>query len=422
MSMSPREQLASATMIATHELVVNLEKSKTAIESLIMGMQDFTCLVTAQGRVVWGNDCAALALKCDKDHLHKQQLKSLFGPADWDRFVAILRSYENSSSKPKEFQIPIKQTEEVRDFLWSVRPFQAVSNRRGTLLLLMGRDITEVLRERSKRARLEGELETAQLMQTAFLPPKNISLDRLNICSFYQAAERCSGDWWGHFNLAPHLDIICIADVTGHGAASALVTAMTQATCLSFASKAREDLKRGLEVKIEDLFRQLNIVIYDTFKGETFMTFFGMIFNTKDGVMRSCNAGHNFPLMLRGKVRESAKQEEAKGGQLKSLRWPDVLMVRGNPLGYERDARFAENMTTLQDQDRIMMYTDGIIECRNDKQRMFGASALSRVMIKYINKETEDCLDGIIQEALDHYGKVPLSDDLTMVIIDYNKG
>lgn len=420
MTMSPREQLASATMIATHELVLSLEKSKSAIESLIMGMQDFTCLATAEGRVVWGNDYAAFALGCVRDHLHRQSLASLFAPADWERFKGILARYKESglAGSPQELELPIKQGKQVREILWSVRPFRAVSTRRGVLLLLMGRDITDVLRERSRRARLEGELETAQLMQVAFLPPQEICTPNLRISSYYQAAERCSGDWWGHFSLAPHLDLICIADVTGHGVASALVTAMTQATCLSFASQAREDLKKGQEIKVEDLFRQLNVVIYDTFKGETFMTFFGMLFNAKDGRMRACNAGHNFPLMVRGETRQRMQDEAQSQGPVKSLRWPDVLMARGNPLGYERQTRFAEFTLRLQEGDRFMMYTDGIIECRNENNKMFGASNLSRSMMKNIGLSTSGFLNAMMGEALEYFGSVPLADDLTMVVID----
>lgn len=423
MTMSPREQLASATMIATHELLLNLERSKSAVESLIMGMQDFTCLMTGEGRVVWGNDCAASTLGCLRDHLYKQRLESLFQPADWQHFQTILKTFDEAGldAIPQEFQLPIKQGKKVREILWSIRPFRAVSERRGVLLLLMGRDITDVLRERAKRARLESELETAQLVQEAFLPPKELTLESLRISAYYQAAERCSGDWWGHFKLAPHIDLVCIADVTGHGAASALVTAMTQATCLSFASKACEDLKRDQDVKLEALLRQLNVVIYDTFKGEIFMTFFGMLFNSKSGQMRSCNAGHNFPLMVRGETRRRMKEEAQADIQVKSLRWPDVLMVRGNPLGYERQTKFPEHSMRLQNQDRFMLYTDGVIECRNAANKMFGASSLSRSMIKNVHLETRPFLDAVMGEALKHFGSVALADDLTMVVVDFAK-
>ncbi len=419
MSMTPREQLASATMIATHEIVVNLEKAKSSLESLINGMQDLTCLVTTDGRIIWGNQRTATWLGIDHDLVHLHQMRQLFKDDDWVQFEDKLKPFQESglTGATHEFQLPIQQGQASREILWSVRPFQAISVRRGTILLLVGRDITEVLRERAERAKLETELETAQIMQAAFFPPNRIRSTGIEICSFYRPAEQCSGDWWGHFNFGDGVDLVCVGDVTGHGAASALVTAMTQATCMAYANSARE-------VKSEDylhptkLLHQINKIVYDTFKGKFFMTFFAMLFDTNEGIVRACNAGHNFPLFLKGQYRSQVLHNVPLPENVKPFRGPEALAIQGNPIGFDPETVYQEKEIPLQDLDRFILFTDGIIECKNEAGQMYGSSNFRKSIAKQIDKESVGFRDAIVDTALQHFGKQPLADDLTLVSVD----
>jgi serine phosphatase RsbU (regulator of sigma subunit) len=419
MSMTPREQLASATMIATHEIVVNLEKAKSSLESLINGMQDLTCLITTEGRIIWGNQRAATWLQIDQDLVHLCQMKQLFKEDDWQQFQNRLQPYQHSglTGSPGEFQLPIQMGPGSREILWSVRPFQAVSVRRGTILLLVGRDITEVLRERAEKAKLETELETAQIMQAAFFPPNRIRSAGIEICSFYRPAEQCSGDWWGHFNFGDGVDLVCVGDVTGHGAASALVTAMTQATCMAYANSARVGKSKDY-LHPSNLLHQINRIVYDTFKGKFFMTFFAMLFDTNTGVVRACNAGHNFPLHLKGQHRRQALHKEPLPENVKPFRGPEALAIQGNPIGFDPDTVYQEKELPLQDLDRFILFTDGIIECKSEEGQMYGSSAFRKSIGRSMEKEAVAFRDSIVEHALQFFGKQPLADDLTLVSVD----
>jgi serine phosphatase RsbU (regulator of sigma subunit) len=419
MSMTPREQLASATMIATHEIVVNLEKAKSSLESLINGMQDLTCLITTEGRIIWGNQRAATWLQIDHDLVHLCQMKQLFKDDDWTQFQNRLEPFQRSglTGAPSEFQLPIQMGPNSREILWSVRPFQAVSIRRGTILLLVGRDITEVLRERAEKAKLETELETAQIMQAAFFPPNRIRSAGIEICSFYRPAEQCSGDWWGHFNFGDGVDLVCVGDVTGHGAASALVTAMTQATCMAYANTARTGKSQDY-MHPSNLLHQINKIVYDTFKGKFFMTFFAMLFDTNAGVVRACNAGHNFPLFLKGQYRRQAIHKEALPENVKPFRGPEALAIQGNPIGFDPETVYLEKELPLQDMDRFILFTDGIIECKSEEGQMYGSSSFRKSIARSMEKDGVAFRDSIVDNALQFFGKQPLADDLTLVSVD----
>ena len=409
MSLSPREQLASATMIAHHELVNSMDKAQQALEALVQGIPEFTCLATEEGRVIWGNGRAAEWFGCQADFVHRQTLLPLFRPEAWSTFSEQLQ--KAAAGSILEFQLPVAlQGREGRNVLWSIRPFDQLSARRGQILLILGRDITEVLAERSVRARLENELETAQLVQAAFFPASHISTSGLEIAAFYQPAAMCSGDWWGHFVLGPDLDLYCIGDVSGHGAASALVTAMTQATCLNYADQQRSRRRRPKNLDPQPLLKQLNAILFATFKGDCYMTFFALLFDTRRGIVSVANAGHNFPFVLR-------TLPSAVGGA-KQRAWPDPLMVSGNPLGCEQDATYKIEKWPIAAGDRYVLFTDGMIECLSEKGRPFANAGLRRTMIKNKDQDTLAFRDGIVADALAHFGNKPLKDDLTLLVID----
>lgn len=395
MTLTPREQIASATMIATHELVSNLTRAKSAMENLVHEMGDLTALITTEGRVIWGNHTTSSWLQVDPDLLHEAHLSRLFPEDSWDEFYKKMKSL--SSETALEFTMMIKGQDGPLDILWKVKPFRSVSARRGSLLLLTGHNVTEILATRSEKAKLEAELETAQILQNRFLPASHVVTNGLEISSFYRPAEQCSGDWWGHFDLAADCELVCIADVTGHGAASALVTAMTQALCLSFV-----DRHQGQEVSPAALIREINDIVFRTFQGDMYMTFFAIVFDHSSQKARASNAAHNFPMVLR------AIQPEK----------PEGVLVQGNPIGHAGGTEFVDIEFGFAKGDRFILYTDGLTECRNPQGKLYGAGAFRRSIIRNSRESNQGFRDKIMGEALSFYSGQPLADDVTLAIID----
>ncbi|MBC7530776.1 MAG: SpoIIE family protein phosphatase [Oligoflexus sp.] len=400
MSLSPREQIASATMVANHEVVTNLTRAKTAMETLVHEMHDLTCLLTRDGRIIWGNTTTAQWLAVEHDSLHEIDLRPLFVESEWNVFQRRLGAM-SGESKDEEFNQALLVKGQVREVLWSLRPFKAVSDRRGLLILAVGRDITDVLNARTERAKLEAELETAQIMQQAFFPPAHIKTKNLEVCSYYRPAEHCSGDWWGYFDLGHDVELLCIADVTGHGAASALVTAMTQASCMSYAKRHFES---QTPVSASKLLQEINDVVYHTFKGDFYMTFFAFILEHKKQILRVSNAGHNFPMALR------ANRSPGK--------YPETIVIQGNPIGHADATFFAEQDLPLAKGDRYVLFTDGFTECRNPAHKMYGSGNFRRSVLRNAEKSAIDFRDGLVADALGFFDGQALADDLTLLTLD----
>jgi serine phosphatase RsbU (regulator of sigma subunit) len=397
LALTPREKIGTAAMIATHEIISNLSRAKSAMEDLIHEVSDLTALVAADGRVVWGNVATAVWLGVEQDVVHERNLKEIF--IDPGVFLGRLDSLSLDTEAKDEFSLSLIHNGQLRDLLWTIKPFQALSNRRGRLYLVTGRDITDFSKAQRAQAKLEAELETAQILQRRFLPETFLQTPDLRIAAFYQPAEQCSGDWWGRFELGGGHELICIADVTGHGAASALVTSMTQALSLSFVHR-----HQNKAISPAALIKEINEVVFKTFHGDMYMTFFAIVMVPDQGKIVASNAAHNFPMILRP-CREAKNKLES-------------LVVQGNPIGHALLTPFIDVTYKIQAGDRIVLYTDGLTECRNRENRMYGAGAFRRSILRHTHRDTEDFRDHLVGEALTFYGGQPLADDITLVVID----
>jgi sigma-B regulation protein RsbU (phosphoserine phosphatase) len=89
---------------------------------------------------------------------------------------------------------------------------------------VMSRKISELIQESMEKVQLENELAIASTVQQTLMPPSDYRNERVYIKSHYQSASTCGGDWWGFFGVGNKMCIM-IADATGHGFPSALITA-----------------------------------------------------------------------------------------------------------------------------------------------------------------------------------------------------
>ena len=115
--------------------------------------------------------------------------------------------------------------------------------------------IIAYMEEMKEKARIEGELKVAQLVQNSFFPKHGLIKKDFSVEGKYAPASECSGDWWGFFEQEGKLTLIA-CDATGHGVPAALITAAAH-SCIS-------TIKIDAETKIvtpKDVLDKLNKVI-----------------------------------------------------------------------------------------------------------------------------------------------------------------
>ena len=218
----------------------------------------------------------------------------------------------------------------------------------------------------AKTSLIREDLEMAREFQNALLPshypevppPAIDNPLRLQFAHFYQPASTVGGDFFDLIELDENRAGILIADVMGHGARSALITAILRALVRN-QSRPADDPGAFLS----DLNKHLLEVISRS--GQTlFVTAFFLILDTRHGKATWAVAGHPAPLRVR---RGSGKPPEPL--------WAEPQHQPA--LGLVGDAVFRSQETPLKPGDVFLLFTDGAIEAENPTGDYFGVERLS---------------------------------------------
>jgi sigma-B regulation protein RsbU (phosphoserine phosphatase) len=226
----------------------------------------------------------------------------------------------------------------------------------------------------AKTSVIRQDLEMAREFQNALLPsdypipsPKTHNPLSLRFAHFYQPATTVGGDFFDLFELDENRVGVLIADVMGHGARSALVTAILRALVRHHSEQAADPGEF-----LGELNRHLHEVISRS--GQTlFVTAFFMTLDTRDGVIAWSVAGHPAPLWVR------------RG----SGRAPEPLQAEGRrqpALGLLPDVIYRTHESPLKPGEVFLLFTDGVIEAERPDGQPFG---LNRLVASF-----DEALDG----------------------------
>lgn len=218
----------------------------------------------------------------------------------------------------------------------------------------------------AKTAVIREDLEMAREFQNALLPSRYPEVPpppfanplRLQFAHFYQPATTVGGDFFDLIELDNDRAGILIADVMGHGARSALVTAILRALVRNHSGDAGDP-----GAFLSELNRHLLEVISRS--GQTlFVTAFLLVLDTRAGRASWAVAGHPAPLRVR---RGSGKVPEPM--------WKEPQHQPA--LGLVADVKFHTHESPLKAGDVFLIYTDGAVEAENPAGKCFGIDRLA---------------------------------------------
>lgn len=263
----------------------------------------------------------------------------------------------------------------------------------------MSRKINDLIQESMQKVVLENELAIASTVQQTLIPPPKFRNDFIDISSHYQAASQCGGDWWGFFGVDRKICVM-IADATGHGLPSALITASAR-SCFSVMHKlAQEDPEFSFSPGA--MLAYANRVVHDAASGQIMMTFFTGVIDFEAGTLTYASAGHNPPWLF---TKENGKYA------LKSL------TAIGQRLGESRDVPIYEEKTvSIQPSDVLFLYTDGIMEGKSLNGEMYGKKRVRKLVEGQIDKGPDQVLKTLVGDFLQHNDGKSLDDDITLAV------
>jgi sigma-B regulation protein RsbU (phosphoserine phosphatase) len=250
-------------------------------------------------------------------------------------------------------------------------------------------------RER-ERAVVEHEMKTARGIQQSILPPSGLSLAGLQIAARYVPMRGIAGDLYDFHVVDDHRVGVFIADVTGHGVPAALIASMV---------KVAFTAQRALAAEPGALLAGMNKALCGNVS-QQFVTAAYVFFDTARGEFRYSVAGHPPPILWRSATRQQVELADSSG----------ILM------GFDAGASYQDRRRPLDPGDRVLLYTDGLIEAQNEDGAFFGEGELGEIFSRRDGLPAEGFARSLVDELQSWSGhdvdRRPFEDDLTIVVVD----
>jgi sigma-B regulation protein RsbU (phosphoserine phosphatase) len=262
----------------------------------------------------------------------------------------------------------------------------------------MSREINDLILQKVEMVHLENEVAIASTVQQTLLPGAVYEDARIRMHAHYQAASQCGGDWWGFFGVGGKMCFM-VADATGHGLPSALITASAR-SCFSVMHKLAEETPE-FAFAPGSMLAYANRVIYDAALGKIMMTFFVGVLDFEARTLSYASAGHNPPWLFK-------KGEDGKF-VLKSL------TAIGQRLGEARDVEpYEEKTVSLSEGDILFLYTDGLMEGKNVSGDMYGKKRVRKLIEGSLPEGPRKVIDALVADYQEYNKGKALDDDITI--------
>ncbi|MBT5752290.1 MAG: SpoIIE family protein phosphatase [Rhodospirillaceae bacterium] len=250
------------------------------------------------------------------------------------------------------------------------------------------------------RLRMIKGLNLAKEVQENLIPKKSPDIPGFDIAGTSISCDEIGGDYLDFLDLSnvcaneelSGCHAIAVGDVSGHGAASALLMATARALLHGLAGSTQ-----SLSGLIGEVNRRLTLDI----QGGRFMTLFCAIIHAPQRRLSWVSAGHDPALVYNP---ETDAFSELAGGDI--------------PLGIDPDWSYSETETADFPIGHIVtVATDGVWETRNSSGDMFGKDRFRDVIRTNKGKKAAEICRKITESLAEFRGDAIVRDDVTMVVL-----
>jgi sigma-B regulation protein RsbU (phosphoserine phosphatase) len=259
----------------------------------------------------------------------------------------------------------------------------------GAVAIENARMVEEVI----EKERMEEELNIAKDLQTSMLPATCPEIEGFKIAARSTPAREVGGDFYDFIEMGKHRVGFVIGDVTGKSVSGALVMSASRSV---FRMLSEEQLSVG-EIMI-----RANRRTKKDIKSGMFVALLYAVLNAKERILSLCSAGQTQPIYFSSKTGEAS-----------------LVQTEGDnfPLGILDEPDYKETRLQLAPGDKIIFYTDGIVEAMNPQEEVFGFERLLEVVqggrsmsADSLLKEISDQINTFVRGAAQH-------DDLTVIVV-----
>ncbi|HEX2927199.1 MAG TPA: SpoIIE family protein phosphatase [Ruminiclostridium sp.] len=355
------------------------------IEDIINGMQDWVRVVSKDDTVLFVNKSMREGLGYDVVGRKCFEVLGLESPC------------RNCISRLRGDNVPGCKEEMINGRIYSVTssPLRSFQSNHVEAVIEVLHDITELKKMsqelEKQNEQLREDLSIARRLQCSLLPKQQSLGDKISFSYVYKPCEMIGGDFLDIFEIDREHVGIYIADVSGHGVAASMLTMFLRAAV----EKSLLSPSKVLTQLHHDFNR-------NGFEDELYISVFYGIINTSDLSISYSNAGLNVsPILYSGR---DFKLLRATGIPISN--WVD------NP-------EYTEVTQKLKVNDRLLFYTDGIIEIKNLENEQFGEERIVEHLLK-TDLKPSSTLSKLVDKAVSFSGRSihDIMDDITVALLE----
>jgi sigma-B regulation protein RsbU (phosphoserine phosphatase) len=221
-------------------------------------------------------------------------------------------------------------------------------------------------------------------VQRRFMQGLGGTSDSVDYSARCRQVRALGGDCYDFMPLADNRLAMVVGDASGKGLAAALMIANVQASLRTAA-----------------LLEVVNHQAYTSSLADRYATLFYGVFEGATRTLRYVNAGHNPPVVLR------------HNGSI------DWLKIGGAPVGMFPDSNYEESVVQLSGGDRVIVYSDGVIEAADRSGEEWGVQGLLKATVHGRPQCPEDA-EGLVQwifDSMDDFSRGRQTDDATLAVL-----
>ena len=242
-----------------------------------------------------------------------------------------------------------------------------------------------------EKERLERELKVAAEIQMSILPEVLPLHANFDFGGRILPARQVGGDFYDVFDLSDNKIGVVIGDVADKGVPSAIFMARAHALIIAEADSSSSP---------GEVLRMVNTHITRLEKSTQFVTALYGVLDTLTGEFTYARAGHEPPLLL-----------DADG---KVERLP---FQPGMALGLWEEIALDENQFIMPKGSLLVMYTDGMTDCRSPMGEPFGLERVKNTLSELRSFTAQSGCDQLFERLMNYQDGSKQDDDVTLVAI-----
>ena len=368
-------------------------------ESILEELNEGVVIVDDQLRVVFANEALTRMGRYERGEILGRTPDTIFPPEDIPYIKRQRESGHRYGRSRNEFYFPRKDGEKI-PAIFSGREIQGPDGKQYVLLIITDisaqKRVEEQLRESNallekRYSEMEAELALAARVQQS-LAPRSLVWGDLSVESYYSPAHSIGGDFGVVLPQGDEFLNLVMCDVSGHGVGAALM-----------ANRIYSETFDALERRMGPgtLLRRLHDFVHDRIAVDGFyFTMASARFSRHGRHVTFAAAGHP-PAMLvsKGDVRLLDSQDGILGCLSETAPSNSVNEVK------------------LEPGDRLVLYTDGLVEVFNDLDEMLDVEGLEKLVRQSATLTLPEMQKAIL-DGVAAWRRGPLADDVSLVIVE----